>query len=89
MTMYYRDHEEEGGGGKTRPSLDYLRERSGGGGGTLPRQPPTEVCDTVVVCLLCITHIHSLPSSAFCHVTFIVLCMLCMCILYLRSLSIA
>ncbi|CAI8020378.1 hypothetical protein GBAR_LOCUS12198, partial [Geodia barretti] len=30
MTMYYRDGEEEGGGGgKARPSLDYLRDRSG------------------------------------------------------------
>ena len=29
MTMYYRNSGEEGGGGKARPSLDYLRERSG------------------------------------------------------------
>ena len=28
MTMYYRN-EEEVGGGKARPTLDYLRERSG------------------------------------------------------------
>ena len=41
MTMYYRDGEEEGGGGgKARPSLDYLRDRSGAAG-SLP--PPDQV----------------------------------------------
>ena len=29
MTVYYRNEEEEGGRSKTRPTLDYLRERSG------------------------------------------------------------
>ena len=43
MTVYYRDDKEEGGGGKTRPTLDYLRERSGT---NLPAlgQPLAEVC---------------------------------------------
>ena len=29
MTVYYRDNNEDGGMAKSRPTLDYLRERSG------------------------------------------------------------
>ena len=45
MTMYYRNDDEEGGGGsgKTRPTLDYLRERTSSSNVQGLRQPPTEV----------------------------------------------
>ena len=55
MTMYYRNDEEEGGGGgKARPSLDYLRERTGGSNTAGLTQPLAEVRCLVIIVDSCL-----------------------------------
>ena len=55
MTMYYRNEEEEGGRSKTRPTLDYLRERSGS-------NLPGLVATVRDVTMYCIVHIKNVKS---------------------------